>query len=255
MLLRRSLYLFAFALAACDRAQPLVETQRPPEPSAALIASSPTPVATPAPVALITVPAPAILSGASHNLIVEFEVGGQREYNPHPEWPGYRSGVTVGVGYDCGVTTRAIILGDWSKLVVYDRTRLADTSGIVGQAARARLPLVRDIIVSWNNALDVFDRVDVTRTFQLCNRTFRGFDNLRPNAQGAIISLVFNRGNSLAGPNRTEMRDIRDNGIPNKDYPRIASQLRAMTRIWVGTDIEKGMRRRREAEARLVEQP
>lgn len=253
MFLRRTLCLFALALAACERARPIIVLPRPPE--TVLVAVHATPTPQPSPVALVIVPAPALLSDASHSLIVEFEVGGERDYNPHPEWPGYSSGVTVGVGYDCGMTARAIILSDWSKLVVYDRTRLADTSGIIGQSARARLPLVHDIIVSWSNGLDVFDRIDVTRTFQLCHRTFRGFDNLRPNAQGAIVSLVFNRGDSFAGPNRTEMRDIRDYGVPNQDYARIANQLRAMTRIWRGTDIYNGMKRRREAEAQLTELP
>jgi GH24 family phage-related lysozyme (muramidase) len=48
------------------------------------------------------------------------------------------------------------------------------------------------------------------------------------------------------------MRAIREM-VPRKDYAGIAAQLRAMKKIWRGTDIQRGMERRREAEARLVE--
>jgi hypothetical protein len=36
-----------------------------------------------------------------------------------------------------------------------------------------------------------------------------GFENLRPNAQAALVSLVFNRGSSMTGANRLEMRNLR----------------------------------------------
>jgi len=48
------------------------------------------------------------------------------------------------------------------------------------------------------------------------------------------------------------MRSIRDR-VPRQDYAGIAADIRAMIPIWAGTSIEKGMRRRREAEARLAE--
>jgi GH24 family phage-related lysozyme (muramidase) len=34
----------------------------------------------------------------------------------------------------------------------------------------------------------------------------------------------------------------------------IANQIRSMKRIWIGGSIEKGMSRRRDAEAKLIEQ-
>jgi GH24 family phage-related lysozyme (muramidase) len=58
----------------------------------------------------------------------------------------------------------------------------------------------------------------------------------------------------MQGPNRSEMRDIRD-AVPNQDYPRIASSIRHMERLWRGTVNERGLTRRREAEAALVLTP
>jgi hypothetical protein len=113
-----------------------------------------------------------------------------------------------------------VILGDWGALGEPSVVRLANTQPYVGPSARAHLHEVKDIRVSWELSTEVFDRVDLARTAALCRRTFPGFEELRPNAQAAIISLVFNRGNSLAGPKRVEMRAIRDL-VPHKDYDGI----------------------------------
>ena len=78
-----------------------------------------------------------------------------------------------------------------------------------------------------------------------------GEGSAMPNCQGALVSLVFNRGASMKGDRRIEMRAIR-NLAPQKDYAGIAQQFRKMKRLWIGTDIEKGMSRRRDAEADLV---
>src|ERR1039458_1533679 len=104
------------------------------------------------------------------------------------------------------------------------------------------------------SAYEVFNKIDVARTWSQCERAFPGFENLRANAQAAIVSLVFNRGASMTGDNRKEMRAIRD-AVPKHDYTEMASQLRKMVRVWVGTDIYNGMKRRRLAEADLVLTP
>jgi hypothetical protein len=201
---------------------------------------------------LISLPPAPALSIEGRALIYEFEVGGAGRVpnGGRPEWPGFASGVTVGIGYDCGYNSRAVILSDWRKLTGADR--LAATAGFTGQPAKAKALQVRDIIVSWGLASEVFDATSLVKFWQLTSRTFPGFEDLRPNCQAALVSLVFNRGNSLAGPKRVEMRAIREL-VPREDYAGIARQIRAMKRIWRGTDIEAGMVRRREAEARLVE--
>jgi hypothetical protein len=217
-----------------------------------------TPTVSPSPPAsggLIALPPPPVLSAAGYNLILEFETGGRSGYDPHPEWPKGSSGVTIGIGYDLGYNSRAVIYSDWNALEPVSRTRLLTVAGYTGKRARDILHEVRDIYVEWGIATGVFDDVDLAREFDNARRSMPGFLSLRRNAQAALISLGFNRGWGMLGGNRVEMRDIRDVGVPRQDYERIAAQLRQMTRIWRGTEIERGMTRRRNAEAALVETP
>jgi hypothetical protein len=71
------------------------------------------------------------------------------------------------------------------------------------------VPRRRDVLVRWELASEVFNEVTVARFFALTKRTFPGVERLHPNAQAALVSLVFNRGNSLIGERRSEMRAIR----------------------------------------------
>lgn len=87
------------------------------------------------------------------------------------------------------------------------------------------------------------------------NPVWPGFDELNANCQGALISLVFNRGAAMNGSRRIEMREIRDNLVPIKDCEGIATQIKKMKRLWAGTTIEGGMNRRRDAEAALARTP
>lgn len=188
-------------------------------------------------------------------LIIEFETGGAQQYRrwPHPEWPGQASGVTVGIGYDCGYNSQQVILNDWKRLED-DARRLADTAGIRGIRAKGKAAELREILVQWETALDVFDEVTVTRFWQLARRTYPGFDELRPNAQAALVSLTFNRGNDMIGDRRYEMRMIRDCAA-RQDYSGMARWNRRSIRVWAGTENYNGMARRRNAEAKLMETP
>lgn len=205
---------------------------------------------------LISLPPAPVLSPEGYQLILDFEVGsGETYYNKFLKrlsWPGAFSGITAGIGWDAGYNSREVLLHDWQKLPPQDLNRFADTAGVTGQKAKAILPSVRDIMIEWNLASEVFNQTTLTKFYQLSKRTFPGFENLEPNAQAAIVSLIFNRGASLIGPRRGEMRKIKEL-IPKKDYQGIAVQIRKMKKIWNGTDIEAGMHRRREAEARLIE--
>lgn len=186
--------------------------------------------------------------------MLEFETGGKTGYDSHPEWPGGASGVTVGIGYDLGYYSKSVIDSDWKALAQTPRTRLLGVAGLSGNRARNILPSVHDIYVQWALATNVFDQVDVAREFSSAKRAMPGFEDLRSNAQAALISLGFNRGWGMSGPNRAEMRAIRDL-VPRRDYEEIANQLRKMIHVWNGTAIFNGMKRRRLAEAELVMQP
>jgi GH24 family phage-related lysozyme (muramidase) len=83
------------------------------------------------------------------------------------------------------------------------------------------------------------------------------FDRLSKWAQDALTSLVYNRGASMVGPARVEMRFIRDVCLPLWKVAELANQciarkLREMVRIWAGSKIAAGMHRRRNDEANLA---
>jgi hypothetical protein len=203
----------------------------------------------------VTLPPAPALTEEGFVLIIEAETGGQRQYerSPHPEYIGDRfSGVTWGIGYDAHQNSAAVIRLDWSGLGEGTAGRLAATQPYYGRAAHDAWLKVRDIPIGWGIAVEVFQRVDLARVDLQCRRAFPGFENLSSLAKDAIRSLVFNRGASMTGPARVEMRAIRDL-VPNKDYRGMAVQERKMKRLWRGTKIERGMNARREAEARLFE--
>ena len=172
----------------------------------------------------------------------------------YPIWPGGASGVTWGIGFDGGHQTRAVIVDDWHDHG--EAERLAGSAGITGQSARSVLPRFADIATEFDHASRVFEERSLVEYERRTERAFRdGFTDLRPNACGALISLVYNRGAAMTGDSRREMRNIRDNCIPKQDYACIASEIRSMKRLWRGTVNENGLSARREAEAILTETP
>jgi len=203
-----------------------------------------------------------MLSNKSLNLILEFEVGGGENYYnkflKSPAWPGEQSGVTIGVGYDLGYVNKTEFTNDWKDLNQKDFDRLYKVVGIKGIAAKNLIKGLRDISIPWELSLKVFNNKTVTKFYNLTKQTFPNFDNLPEDAKGGLVSLVFNRGAALEGDRRREMKLIRDgmkltSTFDQKALSFIANQIRNMKRIWIGGSIEKGMSRRRDAEAKLIE--
>lgn len=198
-----------------------------------------------------------LLSYRAIELILEFEIGGGQEYYTRflqrPTWPEGASGITIGIGYDLGYNSSEVFNKDWNRLGHLQRQRLSVCCGLTGETAKNRLASVRDIIVPWELAWDVFNLVTVPKFYDLTKEAFPGFEELPADVRGGLVSLVFNRGTSMEGNRRREMRAIRDL-VPRKNVRGIASQIREMKRIWEGTSIARGMNRRREAEADLIEE-
>ena len=203
-----------------------------------------------------------MLSKKSLDLILEFEVGGGESYYnkflKNPNWPGEQSGVTIGVGYDLGYVNKAEFSEDWKDLPKEVFDRLYKVVGIKGYNAKNLIRGLKDISIPWELSLKVFNNKTVTKFYNLTRQTFPNFDNLPEDAKGGLVSLVFNRGNALEGDRRREMKLIRDgmklvSNYDQKALTFIANQIRNMKRIWIGGSIEKGMSRRRDAEAKLIE--
>jgi hypothetical protein len=202
------------------------------------------------------------ISKKSLDLILEFEVGGGESYYnkflKNPTWPGEQSGVTIGIGYDLGYVNKSEFSEDWKDLPKEVFDRLYKFVGIKGYNAKSLIRGLKDINIPWDLSLKVFNNKTITKFYNLTRETFPNFDNLPEDAKGGLISVVFNRGNALEGDRRREMKLIRDgmklvSTYDQKALTFIANQIRSMKRIWVGGSIEKGMSRRRDAEAKLIE--
>ncbi|NBP00118.1 MAG: hypothetical protein EBU90_08295 [Proteobacteria bacterium] len=204
-----------------------------------------------------------MLNDKSIKLIFDFEVGGGENYYnkflKNPTWPGEQSGVTIGIGYDLGYVNKAEFSNDWKDLPREIFDRLYRVVGTKGYQAKELARRLKDITIPWEISLKVFMNKTVKKFYDLTRATFPNFDNLPEDAKGGLVSLVFNRGAALEGDRRREMKTIRDimknsQFFSDKTLAQIADQIRSMKRIWIGGSIEKGMTRRREAEAKIIEE-
>ncbi|GAA5117158.1 hypothetical protein JIN84_17825 [Luteolibacter yonseiensis] len=202
-----------------------------------------------------TIPAgPLSISPESKALVVDFETGGKSYYDARlqrPTWPGGASGVTVGIGYDIGYNSRAAVLSDWKALPEGSRNALASAAGIKGAAAKPRAAALKWIIVPWSAAESLFITNTMPRFGTMTASAFPGVTSSHPHVQGSLLSIVFNRGASMSGPSRTEMRTIRDH-VSASRIRFIPGEIRSMKRLWQNKGLP-GLIRRREAEALLIE--
>jgi GH24 family phage-related lysozyme (muramidase) len=191
------------------------------------------------------------------NLIYEFEVGGgEKYYNKYLSkftWPGLQSGPTIGIGIDCAYYQPKELESLFSFLPSKQISLVVGSYGKTGEAGKKYTKILRDagIEVTWDKAQQLFLNTTWTKFAKLTEKVFPGVENLCSDAYGALVSLVFNRGASLNGDSRIEMRKIKEL-VPAKDYAGIASQIRKMKRLWEGKGMD-GLITRREKEAKLVE--
>jgi len=197
------------------------------------------------------------ISQEAFDLIVGFEVSSRAAYekNYHrPERPGGQSGITVGIGYDCGYSTAAVIRQDWAgKIPDGMVAALCSVAGLKGDAAQRQLARVRPLVdVPWAAALDVFSNVSIPKYLRSTN-VLPHFDELPPSCKGVLLSLVYNRGASfsLAGDRYREMRNIKAL-MEARKFSRIPAELRSMRRLWTTPSV-RGVAIRREIEARMFE--
>ncbi|GAB2814908.1 hypothetical protein [Ferruginibacter profundus] len=209
---------------------------------------------------------PAIPPGASMivskkglDLIIQSEVSGEAAYNlkyKNPIWPKSESGITIGIGYDLGFETAAGIQSDWADfLSITEINTLQSVAGLKGLAARDALANnvggIRSISIPYEAAKAVFYMNSMPGYARSTRAVYPGVAALPPDAQAALLSVVYNRGAGLNGERRREMKNIVAL-VASEDLEGIAAEIRSMKRLWTTPDT-RGLVTRREKEAVLVE--
>ena len=178
-------------------------------------------------------------------LLLEFE-----GFDQPGHWPGVDSGVSIGIGYDLGYTTRARFLADWGgRLPAGHVEALSLCVGVKGQAAARLARNLKAITIPRAVGRAVFLERTLPDVEAETRAVFPGVERLPQDAQDALVSLVYNRGGKLVGDTRLEMRSIRAL-VPGGNLRAIAAEVRKMKRLWPKY---LGLRRRRDAEAALIE--
>lgn len=198
------------------------------------------------------------------DLILQFEIGGSKKYYDRflarPSWPGGASGVTIGIGYDLGYDKK--FAENWEDKLSPDVIkRLSRTLGLKGSQAKGAISGVRDIVISWEDAMAVFENDTLPLYIQQTLNAFPNSENLPPAAFGALVSIVFNRGPLVDNSDRRkEMKKIKeilalggDSCVDADDIRAIADQVKSMARLWPdNSKSDNDLHDRRLAEAELI---
>ena len=196
-----------------------------------------------------------MISRKAIELIIQHEIGGRAVYDKKyqkPIWAGGQSGCTIGIGYDMGYNTEKQFLADWSgNLNLNFINALRPLCGLKGEQVRGMIKgEVLNVRIPYNTAYEVFVKSSLPRYYAMTKKIYPNMDLLNEDTQGALVSMVYNRGNKLEGDSRAEMRAIVDL-IAKQDYDGIAEQIEKSKRLWEGKGLD-GLVVRREAEADLV---
>jgi len=196
------------------------------------------------------------LTAAGVTFIARQEVSDATLYRTRyqtPCWPGKRSGITIGIGYDCSFVGADQLRRDWGAALAPDA--IAQLAGVVRQVGSdALLAQVSAVVVPLTVAMKVFTTSTLPRYLADTRRSFPQVDDLPPARRSALISLVYNRGAGLQDlsaqkQDRREMRNIRAL-LAAGELESVAAQFESMTRLW-DPATEKGVIQRRRDEAAL----
>jgi GH24 family phage-related lysozyme (muramidase) len=196
-----------------------------------------------------------MISKKATDLIIQHEVGGRAYYEKKlqaPIWAGGESGCTIGMGYDLGYTSEKQFMLDWSGVINLNYINaLRPTIGIKGPQAKAMLKgEILNVRIPYNTAYEVFVKSSLPRYYAMTKKIYPNMDLLNDDTKGALVSVVYNRGNRLEGDSRAEMRAIVDL-IAKQDYEGIAEQIEKSKRLWENRGLD-GLVVRRESEADLI---
>ena len=199
-----------------------------------------------------------ILSKKGIDLIIASEVSSEAYYTKFlqkPTWPGGESGITCGIGDDFGQQSEEKIKEDWQNLLsVNELNILLKCVGIKGIHAKNLLETNKDIkslVITYNKAYEVFLKSSIPKYLKETLKIYPKIEELKPDAISALLSMIYNRGASIEGSNRSEMAAIVPL-IPMKNYSAIATLVEHSKRLWVGKPGMQGIINRRIAESKLI---
>lgn len=188
--------------------------------------------------------------------IVKFEVSSKAYYVAKltkAVWPGGQSGPTIGIGYDLGYVSTSQIEDDWAGLVSsYTLAQILRASGKKGRSGKTEATRLRRtrMKVPYDAAKEMFYKKTLPQYAQRTRKAYPGVEDLPPDAQAMLLSLIYNRGASMSGSRRKEMLAIKKL-VKQEDLSGIAQQIAAMKRLWVNKGLP-GLLKRRDKEAILV---
>lgn len=215
--------------------------------------------------------AAARVSERAFKLIVDYETGGRAFYEnvikSRPIWPKEASGITIGFGYDLGYVSLDEYQRDWAAVIAtLTPPQRAAMEACVGfhsgkdshATMQAKLATVKTLVFSWDASQVVFKAKTLPKFALLTDNALPNCTMLNGDCYGVLVSLTFNRGASYSKQQTAtdtkdryrEMRAIKKL-MTEKNFAGIPAQLTSMIRIWVGTAVETGLRRRRNDEADL----
>ena len=151
-----------------------------------------------------------------------------------PDWPGGKSGVTLGHGCDIGADPDA--LDAWkSHIPPEDFERLNAARGVTGYAAEAMAKQLHDIELTQHACDLVFQERDVPTAITATLHAYPMAADLPPKCLGALVSLVFNRGNSLGGTHREDMALVHYH-LASKEFEKVPVDIASMAKLWPDDD-------------------
>jgi len=123
-----------------------------------------------------------------------------------------------------------------------------------GKRAKDQIgPKFRKIHIPYEDAVEVFKKYTVPKYTKMLLSIYPNAPLLNPDTAAMLLSLVYNRGNSLRGSTRQDMKDIVKitETIEDSDYEDIAKEFVSMERLWIGKGLN-GLVERREEEAAII---
>ena len=195
--------------------------------------------------------------------IAREESGGLAYYQQVTRWPhfpGYASGITIGLGFDLKYASAGQFRDVWAAhLDKASLELLLEDIGKAGSKKRAKALRDAGVEIPYRDAWAVFIGQTLPDYYQRTLDTYESLEQLPTMCRAVLVSLVFNRGTDLDGDRRREMKAIRRllgeaaSVLPDREQARqilteVEDQILSMRRLW---EPDSGLVRRRQAEANL----